>query len=123
MTATARRPDQRGFATVAVVALAGVVLLVGAVVVGVAAIMVAHRRAQSAADLAALAGAGAGQHGADACAAAATIAAANGGRLVACARSGDDVTVRVAVRAPPLPGLVPDLDGEARAGPVATSGL
>ena len=52
-----RRADQRGSATLLVLAMAGVLLLVGSALGVVAAMVRAHRVAQSAADLAALAGA------------------------------------------------------------------
>ena len=57
---------ERGAATVVAVALTGVLLLIGAAAGVVGAIVVAHRRAQAAADLAALAGAAVVQHNATA---------------------------------------------------------
>ena len=77
--------DQRGAASLLVVALLSVLLLVGAALGVVAAMVWAHRVAQSAADLAALAGAADLQEGEDACAAAS----------------------RIAGRQPRQPGLVP----------------
>ena len=51
------RPAERGAATVLTIAFAGLLLLLGAALGVVQAMVVAHRTAQSAADLAALAGA------------------------------------------------------------------
>ena len=80
--------DQRGPPTLLVPALAGVLLLLGSALGVVAALVRAHRVAQSAADLAALAGAGALQLGGDACGRAAEVAEANDARLTACSRQG-----------------------------------
>lgn len=94
--------DERGSATVWVLALAGLLAVLGAAVVLVGAALVARHRATAAADLAALAGAGRAAVGdPHACATVARIAAANGGVVDGCAvRSGADVEVRlhVAVR-------------------------
>lgn len=111
-----RRPE-RGAASLLVVALAGVLLLVGAALGVVAALVTAHREAQAAADLAALAGAGSLQHGQDACTRAAEVASANGARLVSCRREAEDVVVAVEVRGPRWLGQDGDLRGSARAGP------
>ena len=51
------RGDQSGAATLLVMAMAGVLLLLGAALAVVTALVAAHRVAQAAADLAALAGA------------------------------------------------------------------
>lgn len=109
--------DERGTATVAVLALIGVVLLVAAGAATVLGAVVAHRQAQAAADLAALSGAAAGEQGGDACAAAGEVAEANRSALTDCRVDGDDVLVTVAVD---LPGAVEVLDevrARARAGP------
>jgi secretion/DNA translocation related TadE-like protein len=111
------RGDDRGAATVLAVACLGVILLVGAALGVVAAMVHAHRQAQSAADLAALAGATAAGRGADACAAAARVAGANGGTLTDCAAGPDDVRVEVTVTGPRSLGQQHDLVAEARAGP------
>jgi uncharacterized membrane protein len=58
---------ERGAATILVIAMAGVLLLVGSALGVVQAMVVAHRRAQAAADLAALAGASASMRGEDPC--------------------------------------------------------
>ena len=78
------------FATVLVAALGGVVA--------------DQRRVASAADLAALAGAGALQDGADPCAAARSSADRNGARLGWCSVDGEVVTVRVLREAGPVLG-------------------
>lgn len=111
------RPDQRGAASVLVTACLAVLLLIGAALGVVAAIVRAHRAAQSAADLAALAGAGALQRGDDPCGSATGLAAANGARLVGCRIDGRDVVVRVEVSGPRWLGAVADPDATARAGP------
>lgn len=100
-----------------VTSCAAVLLLLGCAL-GVAAAMVrAHRVAQSAADLAALAGAGAVARGGDACAAGAGLARANGARLVGCTVRGREVTLRVVVTGPRWLGQRGDLAAESRAGP------
>jgi secretion/DNA translocation related TadE-like protein len=111
------RRDDRGAVTVLAVAFLGLVLLVGAALGVAAAMVVDHRRAQAAADLAALAGAVAHQRGEDGCAAAARVASANSGVLTECTVEGDDVGVEVRVTGPRWLGQVNDLAGRARAGP------
>lgn len=112
-----RRPDQRGAATILVVSMAGLLLFVGVGLASAAALVVDHRRAQSAADLAALAGAGALGEGADGCAAAGVVADRNGAAVVKCAQSGRTVQVEVLVDGPVLLGRSTSLDASARAGP------
>ena len=68
--------DQRGAASLLATACLGVLLLLGAALGVVGALVVDHRRAQGAADLAALAGAAALQHGQDGCAQASRVASA-----------------------------------------------
>lgn len=114
------RDGQRGAATVLAVGLVGVLLTVTLVVAAGIALVVDHRRAQAAADLAALAGAQAlapGDGGGSACGAAGSTAGANGARLVACTVVGRDVRVRVEVDGPDVAGLGASLVAEARAGP------
>lgn len=97
------------------VAIIGVVTLVLA---HVGAALVERRQAQSAADLAAVAGATALQHGEDGCGRAAAIAERNEADLVGCSVSGRRITLRVRrhVEVPVL-GDVP-VTARARAGPV-----
>lgn len=109
--------DEHGAATVVATALLGVLLLCGAGLGVVAAVVVAHRQAQSAADLAALAGAQAVRAGGSGCAAAGDVAAANRARLAACVVEAEDVLVRVEVAGPHWLGLAVDPVAEARAGP------
>ncbi len=71
------RGPERGAASVVIVACAAVLLLVGCGLSAVAATVVAHRRAQLAADLAALAAAGDVQGGGDGCAEGGRVAIAN----------------------------------------------
>lgn len=108
---------QRGAATVLGVALLGVLLLVAAALGTVGAVFAAHRSAQAAADLAALAGAGALQQGADACFAAARVAGDNGAQAVRCTVTGAEVEVEALVRGPRWLGRSADPVGVARAGP------
>lgn len=117
MTAEHRSADERGSALPFAVASLGLLLLVGAALGVVAAMVAAHRTAQAAADLAALAGASAVQRGADGCAAAAAIARANGATLDDCAVAEQDVVVVVRVTGPRWLGQRADLSARARAGP------
>ena len=108
---------ERGAVTLLTVAMAGVLLLLGSALGVVAAMVAAHRAAQSAADLAALAGATAAQRGMDACAAAAVIARRNGAVLLACDAAAATVTVSVRVDGPHWLGQQADLEARSRAGP------
>jgi secretion/DNA translocation related TadE-like protein len=108
--------------TVLAVALLGFLLLVTAALGVVAAIVVAHRRAQAAADLAALAGAAAWQRAADACGEAGAVAAANHARLSSCQVAGQDVMVTVQVDGPHWLGQHGSLAAMARAGPQGSAG-
>ncbi len=111
------RPAERGSAMLLVVSCVAVLLLLGCALGVVAAMVRAHRVAQSAADLAALAAAGALAGGADACGAGAELASANGARLVGCAVRGREVTLQVVVPGPHWLGQRGDLVAQARAGP------
>ena len=115
-----RRRGERGSATVLGIATTGLLLTFSLACAGVAGIVVAHRRAQAAADLGALAAATAIQRGHAPCAAAAGLARRNGGRLVGCTVQGDVVTVRVEAATPSLLGAVRHTRASARAGPVWT---
>lgn len=114
---TANR-QERGSATLATTGFLALLLLLGAALGVVAAMFHAHRAAQAAADLAALAAAGALSHGEDACGSGASVASANGADLLACSVEGLDVRVRVRVDGPGWLGQRGDLLAEARAGPV-----
>ncbi len=111
------RRSQPGSASMLVISLVGVLVLVGLGAAFVTATAAAHRRAQSAADLAALAGATAAQDGEDACVTAARVARGNDADLVDCAIQGDDVLVTVRVASPELAGHGWPVVGRARAGP------
>jgi len=112
------RRRERGAATVLTLAFLGVLVLVGAALGVVAAMVVAHRTAQSAADLAALAAAQSLVDGRDACGAAASVANDNGAVLTGCAVDGREVRVTLLVAGPRWLGQPADLVAEARAGPV-----
>ncbi len=111
------RGRERGASTIVVVSLAGMLLWLGAALGVVAAMVAAHRTAQAAADLAALAAATRLADGGDACAEAGTVATANGASLTACAVDDRDVRVAVEVAGPGWLGQTGDLTAEARAGP------
>jgi secretion/DNA translocation related TadE-like protein len=112
-----RQDGERGAASVLVLALAGMLVLLGAALSVVGAMVVDHRTAQSAADLAALAAAQTLADGGDACGAAARVAIANGAEPTACSVTGREVRVGVLVRGPRWLGQRGDLEAEARAGP------
>lgn len=106
-----------GSATLATTAFLALLLFLGAALGVVAAMFYAHRTAQAAADLAALAAAGALSRGEDACGHGSVIASANRADLVACSVEGWNVRVRVRVEGPRWLGQRGDLLAEARAGP------
>lgn len=110
--------DDEGAATVLVLALAVVLVLVGAVLVAAGSAVLARHRAQSAADLGALAAAQLALDGpASACSAAGAVVRAVGARLGQCRLQGADAVVAVEVD---LPGRLRSLGparGSARAGP------
>ena len=118
MAVTKEGRDEHGAAVVVVIGLIAVLLLVATVSTGTVAIVLAHRRAQVAADLASLAGAAALQRGADPCAAAATIAARHDAVLTRCLTEGPTVLVATSVRLPAALGGQ-DAPARARAGPGA----
>jgi secretion/DNA translocation related TadE-like protein len=108
---------QSGSATLLVVAMAGVLLMLGTALAVVTALVVAHRAAQSAADMAALAGARGVATGDDGCAVAREVATANGARITLCAVLGRVVDVEVEVPGPRWWGRAADLAATSRAGP------
>jgi secretion/DNA translocation related TadE-like protein len=113
-----RRPrNEAGSATVLVLAMAGVLVLIGAALGTVAALVQAHRLAQSGADLAALAGAQGLAAGRDGCLEAVRIAEANHVHLDACRVAGRDVLVTVWAAGPRWLGQQSELSAQARAGP------
>jgi secretion/DNA translocation related TadE-like protein len=112
--------DESGAATVLVVAMAGVLLFVMSGLAAAGGLVTAQRRAQAAADLAALAGASALaglSEAVDACAAAARVAGANAAALDACTADDRTVRVTVSVGGPDVPWREVRVSAEARAGP------
>ncbi len=116
LTQRAARGEQ-GAGTVLAVAMIGLVVTVTIGTSGAVGVVAGHRRAQSAADLSALAGATTLQTGGDACRRARVIAGRNGADLQQCQVDGFEVVVVVA-RSVRLPGPPMDLRARARAGPV-----
>lgn len=110
------RREERGAGTVLVVTCAALLLWLGLALAVVAAVVLDHRRAQAAADLAALAGAEAVATG-TACATADRAATANGADLRECHVLGSDVVVDVGVTGPTVWGWTFRLSAQARAGP------
>lgn len=109
----------RGAAALLVLALAGLLSLLGAAVAGVAAVGVARQRAAAVADLAALAAAEHALEGAAvACGWAHRLAAQDGAALRSCRLQGDVVEVVSEVRPPGPLGRLGAATGRARAGPV-----
>jgi secretion/DNA translocation related TadE-like protein len=99
------------------VACLGLLVLLGAALGVTGALVVDHRIAQDAADLAALAGAAAYADGREGCAAASRIAADNGAALADCSVASEEVDVAVLVEGPRWLRSWRDLRAEARAGP------
>ncbi|MGI5246545.1 Rv3654c family TadE-like protein [Dactylosporangium sp. CA-139066] len=105
----------RGSASVVMLGVGLAVFLLTIGFVSAEGVVIARHRARNAADAGALAGALSAVRGsAGACAEAARLVAANGGRLASCKVAGPVVTVDVEVRAPV--GLT--ASATARAGPV-----
>lgn len=112
-----RQPREEGAATVLVVAMAGVLMFVLIGLSAISGLVTSQRRAQAAADLAALAGAASAMAGEDACVQAARIASANDAQLDSCADTGGDVVVQVRVPGPTWSGRLVRVSAAARAGP------
>lgn len=95
-------PDERGSATVVMLAVIAVVLMLTVSGLMLASAVLASHRARAAADLAALAGAGAlirGDSPVAACQSAAAVAAANHGRVQRCAAVRAEVRLTIVVPA------------------------
>ncbi|MFE6506966.1 Rv3654c family TadE-like protein [Nocardioides sp. NPDC057767] len=120
MSAVRTSRGERGSAAPFAIGVIGLLLFLGAALGVVGAVFVAHRTAQSAADLAALAGANALQISEDACAAASAVSERNDATLESCVTAGEDVTVTVRVEGPRWLGQPGDPVAEARAGPAET---
>lgn len=115
------RERDRGAASIFVLAIGLVLVAAGLAGAAVGAGRVGRHRAQVAADLGALAGAGQAIYGEPAaCARAARFVAANGARLTSCTVSGLEITVRVELLVHPMRGLTRHATAAARAGPVYT---
>jgi secretion/DNA translocation related TadE-like protein len=115
--------DDRGSATVLVLALAGLLVLVGLLLTALAAVAVTRHRAASTADLAALAAADLVLEGPDvACSAAARVTVRDRAELSSCHLEGDVVEVAVALRPGGVLGTFGAARAVARAGPSATAG-
>jgi secretion/DNA translocation related TadE-like protein len=114
--------SERGSATVLVLAFTAVLLLVGCALGVVAAVIRAHRVAQSGADLAALSAARVLTLGGDPCAEGARVATANGVRVTACLVDGATLTLTVTAPGPHWLGQAADLSAQARAGPGEAGG-
>jgi len=112
---------ERGSATPFAIACLGLLVLLAAALGVVSAMIHAQRRAQSAADLGALAAAQALAVGADGCSAGGRIVTANGATLTSCQVSGREVRLGVEVAGPRWLGQTADLTAAARAGPSGAS--
>ncbi len=110
--------SEKGSAAVLGVVMVCLLTTLALVAVVASGILVGHRRAGAAADLAALAGAAAVQRGEDACAAAGHVAGANSARLVGCTTVGETVSIEVATEVPSAFGATWTVAARARAGPV-----
>lgn len=119
-----RMRDDRGSATVWVLALCGVLVSLGAAGVLVGGAVTGRHRAEAAADLAALAAAGRAVSGvADPCAAAGSVASADGAVLESCTvLPGGVVEVRVTVGVMLGPLGRRQATARARAGPAGPGG-
>ena len=107
-----------GAGSVLALAMLGVLVMVTLATGGVVGVVAAHRAAQTAADLAALAGAAALQDGGEACQQAALVARRNHARVRECRVEDWNVAVVVVANTARLPGGVLDLEARGRAGPV-----
>ncbi|GAB3206449.1 Rv3654c family TadE-like protein [Marinactinospora thermotolerans] len=118
-TPAAPLQDDTGSGTVWVIALCLVIWFATLAAIVVTGVRVGHHRAASAADLAALAAARHAHQGhGPSCAAADSVAGANGARVAACALDGLVVDVHVEF---PLPLFSTHATAHARAGPVISS--
>jgi secretion/DNA translocation related TadE-like protein len=123
MTSSSERADD-GVATVWAAAGTAVIMAALLVALHLGAAVVARHQAESAADLAALAAAGAAYLGDDAaCARAEEIASAMHATVRSCSVSGWEVLLEARVAVPlTFPGATPEATGRARAAPVTEVG-
>ena len=114
-----RRPGDRGSGTVLVVGVVGALLALVVTALGVVSAVLASHRAQSAADLGALAAAGVlvrGDPPGAASALASSVAGRNGGSVASC-RTGADLSVEVVVEVSAALPRVGTATARSRAGP------
>ena len=111
------RRDERGAITPLALGAIGLLVLAALLLNVIGAAVVVQRQVESAADLAALAGATAVQHGRDGCASAERAASANHADLTACSVDGQVVDVRVSRQAPRMFGRDVLAHARAKAGP------
>ncbi len=109
--------EARGSAAVLGVGLVGVLVSVAALVAVLAGAVADQRRVEAAADLGALAGASAVQHGRSACPAAREVARRNGAAVTSCTVAGEVVAVTARRPTAPLLGHRFVAESTARAGP------
>ena len=114
-----RRREDRGAATIFVLAVGLVLVAAGIAGAAVGSARIGRHRAQAAADLGALAGAAQAIEGTEAaCAQAARFVVANSGQVTSCEVHGLEIVIRTKVTITPLPGLTRHAEAAARAGPV-----
>lgn len=113
------RRTNRGSATVLATVLIAAMTATSFLALVAGVVLADHRRAQAAADLGALAGASALQHGKDACAVAGRLALANGAVLVGCEVSQGTVLVEVTVERR-FAHISGEVQARARAGPAGS---
>ena len=116
-----RSREDHGLAVPAVITLVGLLVFLTVLAGAGGRLLLEHRRAAVAADLAALAAATAIQHGDDACAAASRFARLNDATLARCRVADEVVDVAVEVRARVV-GRTVVLGADARAGPADVDG-
>lgn len=109
-----RSPGEAGVASVLAVVLTCGLVAIAWVATNAVAVVVAHRQAQTAADLAALAAAADLMDANHGCGTAAAVAIANQASLVSCAVEGRSVLVEVEVK---VKGRGGEVHARARAGP------
>ena len=122
MSGARKGRSERGSAALLSVVLTGVLMVALVLTAAVAGVVTAQRRAETAADLGALAAAAAVQHGRMGCTESSAVIRANGAIQVSCTVVDEDVTVQVRHRGPRLFGRALDVTSRARAGPDRSSG-
>jgi secretion/DNA translocation related TadE-like protein len=124
MTAGGSETGDRGSVTIYACVGVMVLLLVTGLTVQLGAAVLARQRAETGADLAALAGAAQLLRGAEfACATAGRVAQANGVGMASCSADGPDLLVEVTAEVAGGGVLGGSATGRARAGPVEAAGV